>query len=201
MIAFDKINRRAHLYLGLFLMPWLMMYGVSSFIVIHQSWFGANQALAKELLFEKTYSRPVNMQGANNSPELRATAQEILKDCNLEGAFWADKPNADTLHIDRFSFRGSTSLTYSLKDQKLTAKHQRMTLPQVAMRMHFRGGYEQPTFGNKFWGLLVDVACVGIVIWVASGLIMWWRLPRLRAWGAIAVAGGLLSFVFLVWRL
>ena len=201
MITFDKINRRAHLYLGLFFMPWLMMYGVSSFIVIHQSWFGADKALARELLFEKTYNRPVNMQGANNSPELRATAQEILKDCDLEGAFWVDKPNADTLHIDRFSFRDGISMTYSIKNQKLKAERRSMRVPQTIMRMHFRGGYQQPTFGNKFWGLLVDVACVGIIIWVASGLIMWWRLPRLRAWGAIAVSSGLLSFMLLVWRL
>ncbi len=110
-------------------------------------------------------------------------------------------PPADTLHIERFSFRDSTSLTYSLKDQKLTAKHQRMKVPQVVMRMHFRGGYEQPTFGNKFWGVLVDIACIGILIWVASGLIMWWRLRRLRVWGAMAVGGGLLSFLFLVWTL
>jgi hypothetical protein len=88
-----------------------------------------------------------------------------------------------------------------MKDQKLTAKHQRMKLPQVAMRMHFRGGYEQPTFGNKVWGMLVDVASVGVMIWVGSGLIMWWRLPRFRAWGAIAVGGGFLSFLLLVWRL
>ena len=201
MITFDKLNRRAHLYLGLFLLPWLIMYGVSSFIVIHQSWFGTDKPHARELLFEKTYNRPVNLQGANNSPELRAAAQEILKDCNLEGAFWVDKPNADTLHIDRFSFRDSISLTYSLKDQKLTAKHQRMKAPQVAMRMHFRGGYEQPTFGNKLWGVLVDTACIGIIIWVASGLIMWWRLRRFRVWGAIAVAGGFLSFLLLVWTL
>jgi hypothetical protein len=201
MITFDKLNRRTHLYLGLLLMPWLMMYGISSFIVIHQSWFGADQAPTRELLFERAYHRPVNLRGANNSPELRAAAQEILKDCNLEGAFWVDKPNADTLHIDRFSFRDGISLTYSTKDQKLTAKQQRMKLPQVAMRMHFRGGYGQPTFGNKLWGLLVDVACVGIVIWVASGLIMWWRLPRLRAWGALAAGGGLLSFLLLVWLL
>jgi hypothetical protein len=201
MITFDKLNRRAHLYLGLFLMPWLMMYGVSSFIVIHQSWFGADKARARALLFEKTYNRPVNMQGANNSPELRATAQEVLKDCDLEGAFWVDRPNADTLHIDRFSFRDGISLTYSIKNQKLKAERRSMRVPQTIMRMHFRGGYQQPTFGNKFWGLLVDTACVGIIIWIASGLIMWWRLPRLRAWGAIAVGGGILSFVLLVWRL
>jgi hypothetical protein len=32
----------------------------------------------------------------------------------LEGAFWVDKPKPDVLHIDRFSFWGSTSLTYSI---------------------------------------------------------------------------------------
>ncbi|HXJ56452.1 MAG TPA: PepSY domain-containing protein [Verrucomicrobiae bacterium] len=196
MPTFDKINRRTHLYLGLFLLPWLTMYGLSSFIVIHQSWFGGGQALAWEPLFEREYHRPVS-----DTEDLRATAQEILKDNNLQGAFWVDKPNPDTVHIDRFTFRGSTSLNYSLKEQKLRAKHQRMKLPQFVMRMHFRGGYGQPTFWDKFWGFLVDLACVTIIIWIASGLIMWWRLPRLRAWGAIALGSGILSFLLLIWTL
>src|SRR5215510_13293877 len=171
MTTFDKINRRTHLYLGLFLMPWLLMYGVSSLIVIHQSWFKLGENLPWEPVFEKPYYRPVSTQGVNNEPDLRAAAQQILEDCNLEGAFWVDKPNPDTVHIDRFSFWGSTSLTYSLKEQKLRAKHQPMKLPQVVMRMHFRGGYLQPTFWDKFWGLVVDLACVTIMIWIASGLI------------------------------
>jgi hypothetical protein len=196
MTSFDKINRRTHLYLGLALMPWLLMYGVSSFIIIHESWFPANNKPVWEPLFEKQYSRPVSAQG-----DLRLTAQEILKDCHLEGAFWTDKSNPDTLHIDRFSFWGSTRLTYSIKDQKLKAERQRMPFRQAVVRIHFRGGYLQPTFWDKFWGVLVDLACVGIIIWVASGLLMWWRLPRLRAWGAIAVGGGLLSFLLLIWTL
>jgi hypothetical protein len=199
-MTFDKINRRAHLYLGLLLMPWLLMYGVSSFIIIHQSWFPGEKP-ERELLFEKTYGRTFNTQGANDSPELRAAAQELLKDCDLEGAFWVSKPKPDTLRIDRFTFRDSISLTYSITDQKLKAERQTMRWSQVPMRMHFRGGYFQPDFGSKFWGVLVDVACVGILIWVASGLIMWWRLPKFRGWGAVAVAGGILSFVLLVWTL
>lgn len=107
----------------------------------------------------------------------------------------------DRLHIERFSFRDSISLNYSATGQKLKAERQPTRWSQMLQRMHFRGGYRQPGFGNKFWGLLVDVACVGIIIWVASGLIMWWRLPRLRTWGAIAVGGGILSFVLLVWTL
>jgi hypothetical protein len=76
-----------------------------------------------------------------------------------------------------------------------------MKLPQAVVRMHFRGGYDQPTFWDNFWGLLVDIACIGIIIWIASGLVMWWRLPRLRTWGAIAVGGGILSFLLLVWAI
>jgi hypothetical protein len=193
MTSFDKVNRRTHLYLGLFLMPWLLMYGVSSFIIIHQSWFGADKQRERETLYEKEYHRPIRTDG-----DLRAAAQEILRDCNLEGAFWVDKPKPDTLHIDRFSFWDSTSLTYSIKDQKLKVERQRMKLPQGVIRMHFRGGYRQPTFWDQFWGLLVDIACIGIIVWVASGLVMWWRLPRLRSWGAIAVGGGMLSFLLLV---
>ena len=88
-----------------------------------------------------------------------------------------------------------------VEPQKLKAERQRMKVPQAVLRMHFRGGYGQPDFWSKFWGLLVDVACVGILIWIASGLIMWWRLQALRAWGAVAVCGGILSFVVLVWKL
>jgi hypothetical protein len=200
-MTFDKINRRVHLYLGLALAPWLMMYGVSSFILIHQSWFGVDQGRERAPLFEKTYTRPVASQGKNNEPDLRAEAQAILKDCNMEGAFWVDKPKPDVVHIDRFSFFESTSLTYSIKDQKLKAERQRMGVPQGILRMHFRGGYGQPDFWNKFWGLVVDVTCFAILIWVGSGLVMWWRLRFLRAWGAIAVVAGIISFVLLVWKL
>ena len=201
MISFNKINRRTHLYLGLALLPWLLMYGVSSAIIIH---FNPIQPLPRELVFEKPYEKPVDLKGANNANntlELRAAAERILKDLDMEGGFWADKPNSDTLHIDRFSFGGNTSLTYSAKKQTIKAEHQKMRIPQFIQRMHFRGGYIQPDFGNKSWGVFVDLACFAILIWVVSGLIMWWQLPRLRTWGTLALAGGVLSFVVLIWAL
>ncbi len=196
MPSFDRINRRTHLYTGLFLLPWLLMYGLSSFLVIHQSWFRSDQAPAWEPLFEKEYRRPVS-----DKDDLRTIAQAILKDCHLEGAFWVNKPNPDTLHIDRFSVWGSTRLTYSPKEERLKAERQRVRLPQAVIRMHFRGGYLQPTIWDKLWGLVVDVTCLGILIWVGSGLYMWWRLARLRLWGAAAIVGGLCSFLLLIWRL
>src|SRR5205814_1918263 len=157
-----------------------------------------------ELLFEKSYDNPVDLNGAinaNNTPDLRAAAERILKDLDMQGGFWVDKPNADTLHIERFSFGGNTSLTYSAKKQTIRAEHQKMRAPQFIHRLHFRGGFIQPDFGNKSWGVLVDLACIAILIWVISGVIMWWQLPKLRMWGMVALTTGILSFLLLIWRL
>jgi hypothetical protein len=192
-MTFDRINRRSHLYLGLFLLPWLLMYGVSSFIVIHQPSFRKGKPPAWEPLFEKPYTQKVNDRG-----DLRAAAEEILRNNDLQGAFWASKPNPDTLEIDRFSFWGSTRLKYSKQNQTLKAERQRVPVAQAIMRMHFRGGFLQPGFWDAFWAVVVDVVCVGIIVWVVSGLVMWWRLRRLRAWGLVAFLGGVASFVLLV---
>jgi hypothetical protein len=193
---FDQINRRTHLYLGLFLIPWLLMYGLSSILISHNTWFRSAQSPVWRTLFERDYHRAVP-----ENAELREVAREILKDCNLEGAFWVQRPNADELRINRFRFWNDTRLTYSIKDQRLRAEQQQYPWNQVLVRLHFRGGFLQPTVWDTLWAVLVDVACVGILIWVASGLIMWWRLVRLRVWGAFAFGGGLLTFLLFLWRL
>jgi hypothetical protein len=196
MITFDRINRRTHLYLGLVLIPWVMMYGISSFIISHHAWFRSDKEPPWETLFEREYQHPVADQA-----DVRAVAREILKENNLEGAFNAQRPNPGELRITRNTFFDLTRLTYSIMDQKLRAERQHVRWDQVILRMHFRGGYNQPLFLNKLWALMVDLSCVGILLWITSGLIMWWRLSRTRVWGAIALAGGLLSFLSLVWML
>jgi len=196
MITFDRINRRTHLYLGLFLMPWVIMYGASSFVISHHAWFQSHQEPPWELVFEREYHHPINDQ-----KEPREIAGEILKDLGLEGAFWAQRLKPGELRVDRFSFWGSTRLTYLIKDQKLRAEHQRMPWDQALLRMHFRGGFVQSSFWDILWAVAVDLACVGILLWIASGLFMWWRLSRTRVWGAVAVGAGILSFLVLVWTL
>jgi hypothetical protein len=38
-----KWVRRAHMYTGLFMAPWVLMYGLSGFVFNHVGWFGGNQ--------------------------------------------------------------------------------------------------------------------------------------------------------------
>jgi hypothetical protein len=192
MPTFDLLNRRAHLYLGILLLPWFLMYGVSSWLVSRGALHGAPQPPWTPL-WERTYDRPVPA-----GVDLRAVAQAILKDCDLEGAFWAQRGKAGELTINRFRFRDVTRITYFVKERRLRAEHQAMGWKQVVVRMHFRGGWMQPTIWDTGWAVLVDVVCAAIVLWVVSGLIMWWRLERTRLWGAVAVGGGIVSFALLM---
>ena len=196
MKTFDHLNRRTHLYLGLFLLPWLLMYGISSFLISHHAWFRSEEAPPWQPVFEREYRRAIP-----DGVDLREVAHEILKDCGLEGAYWVQRPGPDEIRINRFRFRDEIRVVYSIKDQRLRAERQQLRWDQVVLRMHFRGGFQQPSLWDDLWAILVDVACVGILVWVGSGVVMWWRVRRLRLWGAVALGGGTLAFALLVWRL
>ncbi|HRJ21409.1 MAG TPA: hypothetical protein PLF84_20365, partial [Bryobacteraceae bacterium] len=61
-------------------------------------------------------------------------------------------------------------------------------------------GFEQDGWLTKAWGGVVDMVVVGMVWWVVSGLIMWWKLPGKRRGGWVALGLGVGSWVvFMGW--
>ena len=132
MTTFDRINRRAHLYLGLVLLPWVVMYGVSSFVISHHaSWFKSDKPQVWEPVFERPYQRPVPDQANNsndaNREQLRVVAAEILRENDLEGVFYAERPNPGELRIMRNTFFDQTRLTrFELSCRRCFHIHQRV---------------------------------------------------------------------------
>lgn len=151
--------------------------------------------------YQKWHGLPGWIDAADNEKSLVAVAAKILKDNDLDGAFYSERPTPGELRINRRTFFDQTRLSYSIKEQKLRAERQSLTWDQVVLGMHFRNGYDQPLFLNKLWAFSVDLTCLTIILWIVSGLIMWWRLARVRLWGALALTGGIVSFLLLVWRL
>ncbi len=43
----------------------------------------------------------------------------------------------------------------------------------------------------------LDVVQLSIILWIISGLYIWWKLPRFRFWGWVSLAGGMAGFVAL----
>src|ERR1039457_7660365 len=52
---------------------------------------------------------------------------------------------------------------------------------------------------TSVWALSMDAVSLGLIVMVVGGYYLWWRLPRKRAWGVVALGLGVLccgAFVF-----
>ena len=199
-MTFSHLNRRVHLYLGLTLVPWFLMYGVSSVPFAHNQYFEARDQ-AKRLPLWKTrleqpYSIDVPAEG-----ELRAVGARIVHDFGLQGAFGAYRQGPNQINVYVNTFRHVAQAKYFVAEHRIVVEDRRFRGDQFLTGMHARGGFEQESLLNTAWGAMVDVSCLGMLLWVFSGLYMWWCLPGLRNWGSLAFLGGAVSFTLFMWRL
>jgi hypothetical protein len=58
------------------------------------------------------------------------------------------------------------------------------------LRLHERTGYGQGGFLQYLWGFLVDAFCVATLVWILTGLYLWWKLAGTRRWGFVTLVGG-----------
>ena len=182
--------RRIHMYAGLFLAPWVLMYAISTIAMNHRDHLGTGPPV-----FTKEYERPykaVFSEGVTPSQQ----SEQILRDLSLEGAFSVGRPAADgTLVISRQDLMKPRRVTYKPASGSVVVEAAEVTAPQVLERMHRRRGYSQPFVRDRIWGVLVDAFVVLSLVWVFTGVWMWWELRVTRRLGAICLAGGLVIFV------
>jgi hypothetical protein len=91
-------------------------------------------------------------------------------------------------------FLHSVQIKYYFDQRRITIEDRRFRFDHFLTGMHARGGFEQETAGDTAWAIFVDLVCVSLAVWAASGLYMWWRRPGPRTWGWIALAAGVCSF-------
>jgi len=199
-MTYPHFNRRLHLYLALTLLPWFLMYAASSLAFSHDQYFQArDQAKGAPLWttrFERSYSIDVPQSG-----DLRAIGARIMRDNGLAGSFGTYRQSPNQLNVYIYTFLHSTQAKYFITERKLVVEDRRFRFDHFLTGMHGRGGFEQEGILEKTWGVLVDLVWLGMILWIATGLYMWWHLPRVRAWGWLALAGGFASFTLFLWRL
>ena len=192
-MTFKRFNRRLHAYLGVLLLPWLGMYAISAFFFNHGQDVGASfkpDGPAWTARFDRPYDRAIP-----EDADVREIAKLIIADAGLEGSFWAHMPNPNRLNVHVFDFFNTTRLTYRVAQQRLTGEDKVFRWDHFFTGLHVRGGFGQDSVLSDAWAVLVDLACVGIVVWVISGIVMWAQQSTRRVWGGVAMAGGVVTFV------
>lgn len=198
----SHLLRRLHLYLGLALLPWFLMYGLSSLPFAHNRYF-ENRDAAKGLplwtmRLERSYEAPVPA----GQEELREFGRGILREVGVKPVnFGVYRQSPTRLIVNSYSFLQSTRVIYATDRKRLTVEDRRFRFDQFLTGMHARGGFEQDSWLANSWGLVVDVVCFAMLLWIATGYYMWWGIPGHRRWGWAAILSGVAAFAVFTLRL
>ena len=201
-MTYSHLNRRLHLYLGMSLMPWFVMYGISSVPFAHNQFFEQRDAAKGLPLWTLRAERTLEMPVPEDSAGLKAFGATLLKDAGIAGtSFGTYRQSPTQINVYSYSFWKSTQLKYFIDQKRLTVEDRRFRWDHFLTGMHARGGFEQEGFLQLSWSIVVDLVCLSMIVWIASGLYMWWELPGQRRWGWLAILGGTVSFLFFTLRL
>lgn len=199
-MKFLQLCRRIHLYLGLALLPWFFLYGVSSIPFSHAQFFdqrfkNSGQPQWRQL-FDKTYEAAVP-----EGNDLRPFADKVVADHGISGNYGAYRQGPNQINVYVWRPFESKQLKYYIQEKRLVGENRTFRFEHFLTGLHAKGGFEQPGLWNWLWSIIVDLACLGMLTWVATGLLMWWQLPSTRTWGWVAFLAGWASFALFLWRL
>jgi hypothetical protein len=200
----SKLIRRTHMYLALFLTPWLLVYALSGFILNHRTWFFPVSTPGHEAApppFEKMGERAYDVVFSDDA-DPRMIGAKILEDVGLAGSFNVQGDGRQPkLVIMRSTASAAYRVTYLRPEKKVQIERQQFNAPMFLNRTHFRHGYTQPFAPSIAWAVIVDLVIVALVFWVLSGLWMWWEIKPARAWGAVFGLVGAAVFALLLFTI
>lgn len=188
------------MYLGLFLMPWVLMYALSSLVFNHigliRGWYGGNLNRF-EKIDEIRYKAPFAPDTAPAD-----AAKQILVDLGMDGPHsFQGNLNGERFTVVRHLPLANERVAYFPKADKVIVERQIANWPSVLIRLHTRHGYEQGYVSAKGWGLGVELTVLAMLFWIASGLWLWWEIKPARKWGAAFAFVGLAVFAVMLFAI
>lgn len=188
--AVSRLIRRVHMFTALFLGPWMLMYALSTLVMVHHEYvnsFYASKSPAMVTERELDYARsfPTNLTREE-------IGLEVLQDLGVDGTHSVSGGrNGKPLVINRQHPLGTRRVTFDAAAQKVVIQREEYRTPTFLERMHRRRGYNHPYALEDTWGFSVDAAVVIMVFWSFSGIWLWWEMKSARLWGTLALASGL----------
>jgi len=199
---FEIWNRRLHFYIGLYLLFFLWLFAFTGLLLNHPGWsFAEFWPTRKQTVFEREIKPPPV------GPDL-AQAENILTQLGLSGEIEWTSAGADARRLD---FRASRpghifEIKTDFDSGRTTVQRIDLNAWGVMHILHTFTGVRAGDSRNQrdwiltsIWAFTMDAVGIGLMIMVLGSYYMWWRLPRKRAWGLLAlISGWAVCLVFVV---
>jgi hypothetical protein len=196
--VFLKILRQTHLYLALFLIPWILVYALSTLSMNHYQFlkevFGRTPpqyTQVKEMQYPGVFSEDA-------SPEM--VARQILYDLDLDGSHYI-RGNLNDHHmtITRMDPIALKRITFFPVEKKITMEQADFQMSNFLHFLHGRRGYQHDYLIDDAWAFSVDLFLIAMIFWIFSGVWLWWRMKKTRRLGTIFLLSGIGLFcLFLI---
>lgn len=181
------------MYVALFLVPWVLMYALSTITMNHRL---GQHAVAPSFVKEREVVYDGTLPPEASS---RQVARQVLAFLNMDGAHGLGKAGGDgTVVINRFDPVAPRRITFTPADRRIVVERQDFRTGAFLERMHRRRGFQSGYAVDDTWALSVDLVIVAICFWVFSGLWMWLEMKATRALGVLCLAGGIGLFALFV---
>lgn len=193
-MSFSIVLRRIHMYFALFLTPWILMYALAVIGVNHRDFFMTSVPPGSqfELEMERVYTAAFS---SDAEPEL--IAGQILADLDLEGTnVVRHNKEQGSYTIIRSNPITPRRITYTPAEEKLVVEKRLLGTVGILADLHHRAGYRSEQVMSDVWAFFVDLNIIGMIIWVLSGIWIWWKIWMTRRWGLISILIGCGLFGF-----
>jgi hypothetical protein len=203
---FYRIIRDLHLYLGLFISPFVLVFAISVFFLVH-SWLPRVGSVTSTQRVVPTLPLPQGLQTLSGRPLIEAL-KPVLQAADIRGevGFVRHMVKEEKLVIPIIIPGRETTVNLSLRNGDATIKTHGTGLADALVTLHKSPGQHLADIrGNwiymKAWRWMADATVYLILIISVSGIYLWYGLRTERAVGLILLCGGALSFLGMAYAL
>ena len=175
--------RKVHLYSGLVVLLFLMMYFVSGYVMIHRPWFGGQAGRPPANV------RTESLAGYTGPREAEALAAYVVERFDLRGRANVPPAAQQPPSAIRFNvFRPGTIQQVEIPRDGDTVKitTTRENLAGVLVQLHRVHGYG----GGPIWNAFVlfnDLASASCIVFALTGVYLWWKTAKRKIWGVLCL--------------
>ena len=190
--SFYRWTRELHLYFGLFICPYILIFAVTTIMLNHR-W-------KAEVQVEKTSAAVQIEEGLGNFEQ----AKSVLQQLNLSGEIHLrGRAEKERLHVRVEKPGERTIVVVDLANRVAHVERQHRSFAGTMYYLHFNPGPHKIRginwFFSKLWAWLVDTTVYLLLFITISGVYMWAVIKAERKIGLVLLGAGSLSFFLIVY--
>ncbi|HEY8748917.1 MAG TPA: PepSY-associated TM helix domain-containing protein [Tepidisphaeraceae bacterium] len=186
--------RKIHLYAGLIILIFLMMYFISGFMMVHRPWFVAASPppTTQTAPLQSSDPLPPEQLAANVKKQLSLAGRIQFPQTQPPGMtrFWVVRPGT-MIRVD-----------IPTKEHQIHLSTQRVGLVGILIMLHKVSGSDDQLLFDVY-AFFCDLAGLSMILFAVSGVYLWWKRVKNHTLGIVCLtascayaAGMMLYFAY-----